>query len=44
MVALLQLWLMMVRMESNPYNNGRSVMRSKEMVWNGGTTLAVVIR
>ena len=43
MAALLQPWLMIVRIESNPCDNGRSVMRSKEMVWNRGMTSAIVI-
>ena len=44
MAALLQPWSMTVRIESNPFDSGRSVMRLKVMVWNGGTTSAVVIR
>ena len=43
MVALLQPWSTTVRIESNPFDSGRSMIRSKEMVWNGGTTSAVVI-
>ena len=32
MAALLQPWLIMVRIESNPCDDGRLVMRLKEMV------------
>ena len=43
MAALLQLWSVMVRIESCPFNKGRSVIKSRAIVVNGGAACLAVM-